>query len=460
MKVFFGIFLILTLVFPLSGAEKEKTTTALSAGKGKRVGLMLLPAALSSREQERIRSARFIARVKDFAAAFGKGRKKRSIPCNIRMVRNFGHVQIQCDNAKSEIVMEEDFSILSSRKENLHFLAGWLLLTENGILPQEVKNREFYSSFLVSGVARRAFMDVDRRSMPYPDYFPGARTLASHGIFPTLSRCLENPGERSWSSSMALYSEFCEILFLALLRGKNFRRESLAGLLDATAFSPERDQKKHLFNLLQMEPGKKKNKRNIPEEKKIAPEVLEEFYSAFLRKLLQGPMQPLSPERWEVCYRQILSFPAPEESRKSWVTLSDPGFPEVFRKLPDVDSRLFHILHSLLRLGNISPQALREELHTLRKNLLHYRYGMKKSDLNKLLESEKRIFQILEREYALREFLDETEKKAFPPVMRFQRSLAASAELEKMEKNNMPERFSALFAGAESALYGKKGGLL
>ena len=209
-----------------------------------------------------------------------------------------------------------------------------------------------------------------------------------------------------------------------------------------------------------MEPVKKKRKRNISEEKKIPPEVLEEFYSAFLRKLLQGPMQPLSPERWEVCYRQILSFPAPEESRGTFVTLSDPMFPEVFRKLPDMDSRLFQILHSLLQLGNISPQALREELHILRKNLLHYRYGMKKSDLNTLLESEKRIFQILEREYALREFLEETEKKAFPPVMRFQRSLAASAELEKMEKDNMPERFSALFAGAESALYGKKGGLL
>ena len=452
MNLFFGIFLVLALFFPLSGGENE--------GKGVRVGVMLLPSTLSRREQERVRSAKFVARVKDFASSLGKGRKK-VLPCRIRMQKGLGCVQIKCDGKSAEIFMEEDFSILSARREDLHLLAGWLLLTENGISPQQVKNREFYTSFLVSGVARRAFMDVERRSLPYPDYFPCAKTLASHGLFPSLARSLENPGETSWSSCMSLYSEYCELIFLAMLRSKGLNKTSFTKILFAIALQPEKSQKDHFFELLRMEKKGRKRKK-VPEDGRVAEEALESWYSAFLNKVLQGPMQPVSLEKWEAAYRESTLFSADGvPGVRGYVTLSSASFPEVFRKMKDPDRKLYQVLRDLLLLGNVSTVALREDLTILRKTLLQYRKnGMKKADLEELLAAEKQLFRTLEKEYFFRDFLEETERKNFPPTLRYQRTLHASRKWEEKEHENMGKRFAALFAGAREALSGREGGRL
>lgn len=452
MNLFFGIFLILTGILPLSCMGNGE--------KGVRAGVMLLPPAISRREQERGRSARFVARIRDFASAVGKGRST-TYPCRIRMQRNLGCVQIKCDDNGAEILMEEDFSILSARREDLHLLAGWLLLLENGILPHKVRNKEFYTSFLVTAVTRRAFMDVRRRSLPYPDYFPCARTLAARGLFPTLAQSLSNPGQRVWSSCMSLYSEYCELIFLGLLRSRGFDRSSYTKLLAATAFSPEKSQKDHFFELLRMERKKKKGKKELPPERTIPPEALESWYSAFLKRALQSPMQPLALEYWESRYREILSFEDGESGISGRIPLASSRFPVVFKGMKEPDKKVFQILRDLLLLGNQSPLALREELHTVRKCFLQYRKGgMNNADLQNLLAAEKRLFSVLEREYALREFLEETERRSFPPTLLFQRTLHSSRSWEAKEKENMGKRFSALFARAGEALTGKGGSRL
>lgn len=354
------------------------------------------------------------------------------------------------------ITLPDTYEKLLSEPDAMSRLTGWFLLGRAGKDPNLEK--QLRNSWFVTGLSRKALLEMTSVRMPFSGYFPAAYTLTSAGRYPSLQALLSVQLTPDDSSLRLIYEEYCELLVMICARNGFFKAGLLEQILeDAEKFSP-RDMPKRFRALTRPVLGKKYPEK-FPEKRTDAE--LETAYEAWFRQeleeLLNWNFLPAPAGKVETRFQEAVRFEGRlkktdrgEESVKT-VRGGLSELVQYYDRLETPQMAAAQIIAGLSRLIPPSPPDLKIPVSNVRNALASFTASPSPRNGELLLAAEQKFYQALETNLVLEKFLSDTERECVMPAARYYLTFRLIA-YEKRPGSQPVPRLAQLLEQAEKEM--------
>ncbi len=313
---------------------------------------------------------------------------------------------------------------------NVHtWLMSVLLLAGMGEMPTTESIGKIRGHWIVRGLARKAAYEKLFSDTPLGRTMPGAYTLISNGVCPSLPRIVNPPPAGLPTGSIVeLDAEFAELLLEAVSDAGLFRSGAGDTLLHLALLQPDADQYAALEKLMSANP------------KLLRGQSCDVWFRNFAERRLINFMTPFSAEFFEKKYRDITVFRFQDAKGKEcecrpgniishWENLTEAKANKVLDLwIADLNLLAFRV-----------PLFFRGELAEIRLALSRLRTEQTEEAQEHVRQTEQKLFQKLSDYIATGQLLREAEQKMESPAIRLRRTLDSADGFRNHTRLLLPE---------------------